>query len=120
MTDKLGTANQPRRHGPLILPESVVFNLRAPSARSIELLEAGQPPRKMPKDAEGSYQLLSPTARVGSRYQFRINGVLVAPPGQALALLPLLLPVRVPMPMLPRAHQDGAGRSELIAAAFVV
>ncbi|UFW49041.1 MULTISPECIES: malto-oligosyltrehalose trehalohydrolase [Bradyrhizobium] len=79
MTDKLGAANQPRCHGPLITAQGVVFNLWAPSALSIELLEVGQPPRKMPKDTDGWYQLFSPTARVGSRYQFRINGALVVP-----------------------------------------
>lgn len=33
----------------------------------------------MPRDADGWYQLLSPTAHAGTRYQFRINGDLIVP-----------------------------------------
>ena len=33
----------------------------------------------MPRDEDGWYQWLSPTARIGTRYQFRINGKLVVP-----------------------------------------
>lgn len=33
----------------------------------------------MPRDSDGWCQLLSPTARVGTRYQFRINGELIVP-----------------------------------------
>lgn len=75
----LGTAEQLRRHGPQIVDHGVSFNLWAPTARSVELLEAGQPPRRMPRDDEGWCQLLSPTARAGTRYQFRINEDLVVP-----------------------------------------
>ncbi|WP_407158642.1 malto-oligosyltrehalose trehalohydrolase [Bradyrhizobium sp. STM 3557] len=55
------------------------FNLWAPTAGSVELLEVGQTPRQMMRDADGWYQLLSETARVGTRYQFRINGELIVP-----------------------------------------
>lgn len=72
-------AEQTRRHGSQIVDHGVSFNLWAPTARSVELLEVGQPPRKMPRDDDGWYQLLSPTAHVGTRYQFRINGDPVVP-----------------------------------------
>lgn len=79
MIDRLGAAQQPRRHGPSVTPHGVVFNLWAPSAESVELLERGQQPRRMPKDGAGWYQTLSSTAHVGTRYQFRINGDLIVP-----------------------------------------
>ena len=79
MIEVLGIADQPRRHGPCITPNGVVFNLWAPTAQSVELLERGQMPRRMPKDADGWYQTLSATAHVGTRYQFRINGDLIVP-----------------------------------------
>ena len=77
LNEVLGIADQPRRHGPCITPNGVVFNLWAPTAQSVELLERGQMPRRMPKDADGWYQTLSATAHVGTRYQFRINGDLI-------------------------------------------
>lgn len=55
------------------------FNLWAPTAKSVELLEFGQPPRLMPSDEDGWYRLLSATARTGTRYQFRINQDLIVP-----------------------------------------
>lgn len=79
MIERLGIAEQPRRHGSFVTPQGVVFNLWAPSAQSVQLLERGQPPRRMPKDDDGWYQALSTTAHVGTRYQFRINGDLVVP-----------------------------------------
>ncbi|WP_024338415.1 MULTISPECIES: malto-oligosyltrehalose trehalohydrolase [Bradyrhizobium] len=79
MDQRLGTAEQGRRHGPQIIDHGVSFNLWAPTARSVELLEIGQPPRRMPRDEHGWYQLLSETARAGTRYQFRINEDLVVP-----------------------------------------
>ena len=79
MIDRLGAAQQPRRHGTSVTPHGVVFNLWAPSAESVELLESGQQPRRMPKDGDGWYQTLSTTAYVGTRYQFRINGDLIVP-----------------------------------------
>jgi maltooligosyltrehalose trehalohydrolase len=57
----------------------VSFYLWAPTARSVELLEVGQAPCRMTRDEDGWYQLLSKTARVGTRYQFRINGELIVP-----------------------------------------
>jgi maltooligosyltrehalose trehalohydrolase len=77
--DRPGVASHPRRHGPRITPWGVVFNLWAPSAGSIELLEVGCLPRRMPRDADGWYQCLSATAHVGTRYRFRINGKLIVP-----------------------------------------
>jgi maltooligosyltrehalose trehalohydrolase len=79
LIEVLGIAGQPRRYGPFITPHGVAFNLWAPSARSVELLERGQPPRRMPRDVDGWYQTLSATAHVGTRYQFRINGDLNVP-----------------------------------------
>lgn len=79
MIEKLGVAGQTRRHGAHITPHGVVFNLWAPSAESIELLESGQAPRRMPRDEQGWYQTLSTTAHAGTRYQYRINGELVVP-----------------------------------------
>jgi maltooligosyltrehalose trehalohydrolase len=76
---KLGVAGQPRRHGAHITGHGVVFNLWAPSAQSVELLETGQAPRRMPRDEQGWYQALSTTAHAGTRYQYRINGELVVP-----------------------------------------
>ncbi len=75
----IGAAGQIRRHGPQILDHGVTFNLWAPTARSVVLLEANRPPRPMPHDGDGWYQLLSPTAHAGTRYQFRINEDLVVP-----------------------------------------
>jgi maltooligosyltrehalose trehalohydrolase len=77
--ERLGIAGQRRRHGPFLTPHGVVFNLWAPTAESVELLERGREPRRMPKDTDGWYQTLSTTARVGTGYQFRINGDLVVP-----------------------------------------
>ncbi|MET4036604.1 maltooligosyltrehalose trehalohydrolase [Bradyrhizobium sp. JR7.2] len=79
MNEKLGAAGQPRRHGAHITGHGVVFNLWAPSAESVELLESGQAPRRMPRDEQGWYQALSVTAHAGTRYQYRINGKLVVP-----------------------------------------
>jgi maltooligosyltrehalose trehalohydrolase len=79
LIEVLGIAGQPRRYGPFITPHGVAFNLWAPSAQSVELLERGQPPRRMPRDVDGWYQTLSATAHVGTRYQFRINGDLNVP-----------------------------------------
>ncbi|PSO33321.1 malto-oligosyltrehalose trehalohydrolase [Bradyrhizobium sp. MOS002] len=72
-------AGQARHHGPRCLDEGVCFNLWAPTAQLVELLETGQPSHRMPRDEDGWYQWLSPTARIGTRYQFRINGKLVVP-----------------------------------------
>ena len=79
MIERLGIAEQPRRHGPVVTPHGVVFNLWAPSAQAVELLEQGQQARPMPKDTDGWYQIISNTAKVGTRYQFRINGDLIVP-----------------------------------------
>ena len=79
MIEVLGIAGQPRRYGPFITPHGVAFNLWAPSAQSVELLERGQPPRRMPRDVDGWYQTLSANAHIGTRYQFRINGDLNVP-----------------------------------------
>jgi hypothetical protein len=54
-------ANKLRRNGPQIVAGGVAFNLWAPSAKSVELLEATFPPRPMPHDSEGWYTLVSPT-----------------------------------------------------------
>ena len=62
MNEVLGIADQLRRHGPCITPNGVVFNLWAPTAQSVELLERGQMPRRMPRDADGWYQTVSATA----------------------------------------------------------
>ena len=75
----MGVAEQFRRHGPQIVDHGVSFNLWAPTAQSVELVELGQPARRMTGDDDGWYQILSRTAHVGTRYQFRINGDLVVP-----------------------------------------
>jgi maltooligosyltrehalose trehalohydrolase len=72
-------AGQPRRHGAQITAHGVTFNLWAPSAGSVELLEIGQAPRRMPRDEKGWYQALSSTAHAGTRYQYLINGEFVVP-----------------------------------------
>jgi maltooligosyltrehalose trehalohydrolase len=78
-TESKGVAGYPRRYGPQLLADGVAFNLWAPSAKSVELLEGSLSPRPMPCDGEGWYQLVSPTAGPGTRYQFRINGQLIVP-----------------------------------------
>nr|WP_249803030.1 malto-oligosyltrehalose trehalohydrolase [Bradyrhizobium sp. 21] len=75
----MGIAGQVRRHGPQLVGDGVSFNLWAPTAQSVELLEAGRPPCRMTRDDDGWYQQLSPTAHVGTRYQFRINEDLLVP-----------------------------------------
>ncbi|QIP04447.2 malto-oligosyltrehalose trehalohydrolase [Bradyrhizobium symbiodeficiens] len=77
--EKLGIAGQARRHGAHIVDHGVSFNLWAPTAGSVELLQGGRPPQRMSRDDDGWYQLLSPTARAGTRYQFRINEDLIVP-----------------------------------------
>jgi maltooligosyltrehalose trehalohydrolase len=77
--EQLGVAQQVRRHGPQLLDSGVSFNLWAPSAESVELLEEGRPPQRMPCDEDGWYQFVSRTAHHGTRYQFRINNNLVVP-----------------------------------------
>ncbi|MFC7697903.1 malto-oligosyltrehalose trehalohydrolase [Bradyrhizobium sp. GCM10028915] len=72
-------AGPARHHGPRCLDHGVCFNLWAPTAQSVELLEAGRPPLRMMRDHDGWYQALSPAAHVGTRYQFRINEDLVVP-----------------------------------------
>ena len=79
MSQGLEVVEQRRHHGPQLVDGGVSFNLWAPSARAVELLEVGQSPRQMARDDDGWYQLLSETAGVGSRYQFRINGELIVP-----------------------------------------
>jgi maltooligosyltrehalose trehalohydrolase len=79
LDQRLGAAGQIRRHGPAIVDHGVTFNLWAPTAQSVELLETNRPPRRMPRDNDGWYQLLSPTAHAGTRYQFRINEGLIVP-----------------------------------------
>jgi hypothetical protein len=37
----IGQLGQPRRHGPQIFDRGVVFNLWAPSAQSVDLVEVG-------------------------------------------------------------------------------
>src|SRR3954453_10215117 len=72
-------AGQARHHGPRCLQQGVCFNLWAPTAQLVELLEAGRPALRTTRDGDGWDQWLSPTARVGTRYQFRINEDLVVP-----------------------------------------
>jgi maltooligosyltrehalose trehalohydrolase len=76
---ELGVVKHFRQHGPQRVDHGIVFNLWAPTAKSVELLEAGQPPAPMQPDDEGWYQLSSHTACIGTHYQFRINGELVVP-----------------------------------------
>ena len=78
-SNALGTAGFPRRHGAWVCEWVVVFNLWAPSATSVELIEVGQPPRRMPKDRYGWYQTVSQTAHAGTGYQFMIDGKLRVP-----------------------------------------
>lgn len=73
------TSNRYRRHGPEVLNQGVSFNLWAPTAESVALLEVGQPPRSMRRDDDGWYQVVSPTARIHTGYQFQINGSLIVP-----------------------------------------
>jgi maltooligosyltrehalose trehalohydrolase len=76
---RIGAADTARRYGPQIVDNGVSFNLWAPSAKTVELMEVGQPPHHMSCDGDGWYQAFSLTAHPGSRYQFRIDGELVVP-----------------------------------------
>lgn len=71
--------NRTRRHGPNVLDHGVSFNLWAPTAAVIDLLEVGQPARRMLRGNDGWYHLESATARIGTRYQFRIDEDLIVP-----------------------------------------
>jgi hypothetical protein len=52
---RIGAAGYPVRYGPQITSYGVLFNLWAPRAENVELLEARCAPRRMPKDNNGSY-----------------------------------------------------------------
>jgi maltooligosyltrehalose trehalohydrolase len=62
-----------------LLTDGVVFNLWAPTADAVELIEEGKSPVLMLPEPDGWYQQLSRTAKAGTRYQFRIGGQLVVP-----------------------------------------
>jgi maltooligosyltrehalose trehalohydrolase len=79
LTELVGIAGFPRCFGPQVTPHGFVFNLWAPTAQSVELLETGRSPRRMHADTEGWYQALSASAHLGTRYQFRINEELIIP-----------------------------------------
>jgi hypothetical protein len=64
---RTGGADTARRYGPQIVDNGVSFNLWAPSARTVELMEVGQPPHRMSCDDDGWYQAFSPTAHPGSQ-----------------------------------------------------
>ena len=53
LSQGLGVVEQRRHYGPQLVDGGVSFNLWAPSARSVELLEVGRPPRQMGRDNEG-------------------------------------------------------------------
>jgi hypothetical protein len=57
--------------------------MRGATAKSVELLELGSAPKRMPRDQDGWYQCLSSTVHVGTRYQFRINEDLIVPCDEA-------------------------------------
>ncbi len=57
----------------------VVFNLWAPSADAVELLQEGRPPEVMLREPGGWYQLFSHGAGAGTLYRFRIDGQLCVP-----------------------------------------
>jgi maltooligosyltrehalose trehalohydrolase len=71
--------SSPFRHGPQIASDGVTFNLWAPTARTVELLEIGQPARLLERIDKGWYQYKSLTAHPGTRYQYRIGGNLIVP-----------------------------------------
>lgn len=79
MSQQPGAANYLRRHGAQVTPYGIVFNLWAPTAKSVELIEDKNQPKRMPRDKDGWYRCLSSTAHVGTRYQFRIDGDLIVP-----------------------------------------
>ena len=68
-----------RRHGPQIVEGGVVFNLWAPSADAVELLQERRPAEVMVREPGGWYQLFSHGSGAGTRYQFRIDGQLCVP-----------------------------------------
>jgi maltooligosyltrehalose trehalohydrolase len=74
-----GLTGYPRRHGPQIVEGGVVFNLWAPSADAVELMQEGRPPEIMLREPGGWYQLFSHGAGAGTRYNFRIDGELCVP-----------------------------------------
>jgi maltooligosyltrehalose trehalohydrolase len=78
-TSRSGFAGFPKEYGPQVLLDGVVFNLWAPTADSVELLEEGKAPRLMLREPDGWHQELSKSAKAGTLYQFRINGQLIVP-----------------------------------------
>ena len=79
MNETKGFTGYPRRHGPQIVDGGAVFNLWAPSADAVELLQDGRPPEVMLREPGGWYQLFSHGAGAGTRYRFRIDGQLCVP-----------------------------------------
>src|SRR6185312_4231780 len=57
----------------------VRFRLWAPSARSVDLVLQGGPTLPMPSAGDGWYELVTPEARTGTRYRYRIDGKLDVP-----------------------------------------
>jgi len=66
------------RHGPLLRPGGVRFNLWAPAARSVELLLEGNA-EAMQREAGGWYAAEAASAKPGQRYIFRIDGTRMIP-----------------------------------------
>jgi maltooligosyltrehalose trehalohydrolase len=71
--------SSPHQHGPQVGSDGVTFNLWAPTARTVELLEIGQPACLLESIDNGWYQYKSLTAHPGTRYQYRIDGNLIVP-----------------------------------------
>ena len=65
--------------GAELTAEGVRFSLWAPDAAQVELVVDSSAPVTAQRDDEGFARLTVPTARAGSRYQWRINGSVVVP-----------------------------------------
>jgi maltooligosyltrehalose trehalohydrolase len=79
MSRKRGSAGYPRNMGAQLLWDGVVFNLWAPTAETVELIEEGKAPQLLRRDTDGWYQHKSPSAKAGTLYQYRIDRHLIVP-----------------------------------------
>jgi maltooligosyltrehalose trehalohydrolase len=69
--------NAEMHFGPLITPEGITFRLWAPAAKRVDLML--DRPHPMQAQPDGWYEATITGARVGTRYQYRIDGKVVVP-----------------------------------------
>ncbi|HEX6957933.1 MAG TPA: malto-oligosyltrehalose trehalohydrolase [Ferrovibrio sp.] len=94
------SGNAVLRHGPLVQPGKVTFNLWAPAAQTVALILGGRAFPMQPAP-DGWFSRAVPEAGSGSRYQFEVDGRL-----------------RVPDPASHYQPEDVSGPSEVIDHEF--